>query len=165
MIRKEENWIYIIITISSIAILTALIAEHLFKILPCKMCLHQRYPYYFIIVLIIIQFFINKFSNIWYLLPIEGALFYGLFYATWHVGIEQTIFPGLSTCTASLDNANSLTDLKNQIFNQVIITCDEISWTILGLSAATLNLLIVLFLLIFNTIFLIQDYYDKKQNN
>ena len=161
----KNNWILIVLLISTVSIGSALIAEYIFKILPCEMCLHQRYPYYFIIALIIILFFINKFSNIWYLLPIEFALCYGLFYATWHVGIEQAILPGSSTCIASLDNASSLTNLKNQIFNQVIIACDEITWTILGLSAATINLIILFFLLIFNTIFLIQFYYDKEKNN
>ena len=107
----KNNWILIVLLISAFSIGSALIAEHIFKILPCEMCLHQRYPYYFIIALIIILFFINKFSNIWYLLPIECALCYGLFYATWHVGIEQKILPGLSGCTNDIEKTNSLTNV------------------------------------------------------
>ena len=98
-------------------------------------------------------------------LLIEGALLYGIFYALWHVGIEQKILPGLMDCAATIDSSNSLTDLKNQILNQNIIPCDEINWMILGFSAATINSLVLLFLLIFNTIFVIQFYYDKKKNN
>ena len=157
----KNNWILIIFSISFFAIGSALIAEYYFKILPCKMCLNQRYPYYFIIIISLIFFFIKKFSYIWHLLLIECALCYGIFYATWHVGIEQKILPGLPECTTSFDNTNSLTELKKQILNQVIVTCDEISWTILGFSAATINMLIFLFLLILNTIFLIQYYSNK----
>ena len=158
----KHNWILIIFLISFFAIVSALTAEYFFKIFPCKMCLNQRYPYYFIIIISLIFFFIKKFSYIWHLLIIECALCYGIFYATWHVGIEQKIFPGLSECTTSFVSADSLIKLKNQILNQAIIACDEISWTVLGLSAATINAFVLLFLLIFNTTFLIQYFINKK---
>ena len=161
----KNNWILIVFLISFIAIASALTAEYFFKIFPCKMCLYQRYPYYFIIIISLIFFFVKKIYYIWHLLLNECAICYGIFYAIWHVGIEQKIIPGLSECTTSLDSTNSLIELKKQILNKAIISCDEISWTIFGLSAATINALVFLFLLIFNTIFLIQYYYNKKNNN
>ena len=157
----KNNWTLIVFLISVFAIISALTAEYFFEIFPCKMCLYQRYPYYFIIIISLIFFFIKKFSYIWKLLLIECALCYGIFYATWHIGIEQKILPGLSGCSTSFDKTNSLKELKNQLLNQAIITCDEISWTILGLSAATINALVFLSLLIFNTTFLIQYYFNK----
>ena len=160
----KNNWMLIVFLISFFAIVSALTAEYFFEIIPCKMCLYQRYPYYFIIVMGLIFFFIKQFFYIWHLLLIECALFYGIFYATWHVGIEKKILSGVPGCVTSFDNTNSLINLKNQILNQAIITCDEISWTILGLSAATINALVLLFLIIFNTIFLIQCFYLKKEN-
>ena len=161
----KNNWVLIIFLISIFAITSALTAEYVFKILPCKMCLYQRYPYYFIIIISLIFFYIKKLLYIWHLLLIECALCYGIFYATWHVGIEKKILSGLSGCSTSFDKTNSLKELKNQLLNQAIITCDEISWTILGLSAATINALVLLFLIIFNTIFLIQCFNVKKENN
>ena len=158
----KNNWILIIFLISFFAIGSALTAEYFFKIFPCKMCLYQRYPYYFIMIISLIFFFIKKFSYIWQFLLIECALCYGFFYATWHVGIEQKILPSIPECTNSFDNTDSLIRLKNQILNQAIVACDEISWTILGLSAATINALMLLFLLIFNTTFLIQYFNEKK---
>ena len=157
----KNNWILIVFLISFIAIASALTAEYFFKIFPCKMCLYQRYPYYFIIIISLIFLFIKKIFYIWHLLLIECALCYGIFYATWHVGIEQKILSGSPECTTSFDNTNSLIELKNQILNQTIVTCDEISWTILGFSAATINALMFLSLLIFNTTFLIQYYFNK----
>ena len=44
------------------AISIALIAEYIFNILPCKMCLYQRYPYYFIIS--ILDYFLSFEKNI-----------------------------------------------------------------------------------------------------
>ena len=154
-------WAFIFFILSIIAISSALIAEHFFNFFPCKMCLYQRYPYYFIICIFILFYFFRKISNIWLYILTELAIFFGLFYSLWHVGIEKKILPGLSGCTSSFNNPNSLTDLKDEILNQAIIACDEINWIILGLSAATINSLLLLFLLIFNTIFLFQYYYGK----
>ena len=161
----KNNWILIVFLISTFAIASALIAEYLLDILPCKMCLHQRYPYYFIILISLIFFFKKNFFYKWHLLFVQCALGYGIFFATWHIGIEQKILSGLTGCTNSLNKTDSLIELKNQILNQVIITCDEISWTILGLSAATINAFVLLLLLIFNTILLIQFFFYKKKNS
>ena len=60
MNKIKKNWAIIVLLISSTAILSALIAEYLFDILPCQMCLYQRYPYYFIILFSIIYIFTNK---------------------------------------------------------------------------------------------------------
>ena len=87
----------------------------------------------------------------------------GLFFSVWHVGIEQKILPGLSGCSSIINLSQSLTELKEQILNQSIIVCDEITWAFMGLSAATLNTMLLTFLLVINTIFLAQNYYDKEK--
>ena len=159
----KKNWLIIVFLISICAIFSALTAEYIYKILPCKMCLYQRYPYYFMISISLIFFFINKKYYILYYLLIKSALLYGLFYTIWHIGIEQKFLPGSSGCTALINNTNSLIDLKNTILNQPIIFCDEINWTVFGLSAATTNFLVLLLLLIFNTIFLIELFLRPKK--
>ena len=62
---------------------------------------------------------------------------------------------GPSGCNSTLQLSDSLTSLKNQIINQAIIPCDEITWSIIGISAASINSLLLFILLIFNTILLI----------
>ena len=57
------------------------------------MCLNQRYPYYFIITIFILFYFVRGKYNLWFYILTELALVYGLFYAVWHVGIEQKILP------------------------------------------------------------------------
>jgi len=163
MNKIKKNWVIIVLLISSIAIISALIAQYLFNILPCQMCLYQRYPYYFIILFSIIYIITKKIPLALYYWINSFALAIGLFFSVWHIGIEQKILPGLSGCSSIVNNSQSLTDLKEHILNQNIITCDEITWSFMGLSAATLNSLLLIFLLLINTIFLIQHYYDKKK--
>ena len=154
-------WAIIVFLLSVLAISNALIAEFIFHILPCEMCYNQRYPYYFIISIFIVFYFINKTSNIWLYVLVELAVLYGLFYSVWHVGIEQNLLTGPSSCSGKLREANSVSELKEQILNQGVINCGEISWSMFGLSAATLNSLLLFMLLLFNTIFIIKIYYDN----
>ena len=122
-----------------VAISSALIAEYFFHILPCQMCLNQRYPYYFIISIFIAFYFIKKISKIWLYIFAELAILYGLFYSLWHVGIEKNLLTGPSGCSGKLEKVSSVNDLKEQILNQTIVNCNEINWAILGISATTLN--------------------------
>ena len=158
----EKKWILVVAIISMATISSALTAEFVYKILPCDMCLHQRYPYYFIIIISIIFIFFKNIYKFIKLILIELALIYGFFFSFWHVGIENKLLPSFLGCSSNINNAESLEDLKNKIINQAIVSCDEITWTILGLSAATLNLFVVLSLLIFNTILIIKLLYEKK---
>ena len=156
-------WGIIFFFLCVVAISSALITEYFFHILPCQMCLNQRYPYYFIISIFIVFYFIFKTPNIWLYILSELAVLYGLFYSVWHVGIEQNLLTGSSKCSGKLREANSVSDLKEQILNQAVINCNEINWSVFGLSAATLNSLLLFFLLLFNTIFIFKIYGNKKR--
>jgi disulfide bond formation protein DsbB len=129
------------------------------------MCLKQRHPYYAIIILLIISYFFKNINKILLFVLSELAIIYGLFYAIWHVGVEKNILPGPASCSGKLSNTNSIQSLKEQINNQSIISCSDISWTIIGLSAATINSILLLLILIFNSIYIIQNFYDQKKIN
>lgn len=161
----KNNWPIVVLFLSTFSIVIALIAEHIFDILPCKMCLYQRYPYYFLIIFSFIFVLTKKIPLRYYYWLTEVSFAVGLFYAIWHVSIEQKILLGPSGCSNTIQQLGSLNDLKNQILNQVIISCDAVAWSIMGLSAATINSLLLILLLLFNTIFLIKNYYDKEKNN
>ena len=158
----KKYWIVIVLITSVIAISIALIAEYFFEILPCKMCLYQRYPYYFIIIFSLIYLFTKKTPLAWYYWVINFSFIIGLFFSLWHVGIEQKILPGLSGCSNIIEKTSSLKNLKEQIINQNIINCNEITWSFMGVSAATLNSLLLIVLLVINSNFIIQHFYDKE---
>ena len=164
MITIKKHWAVVVLLISSTAIASAWIAEFVFDILPCKMCLYQRYVYYLIIFISLIYIILKNIRLILYYWISCISFSIGLFFSIWHVGIEQNILPGLSGCTIIIDTSQSIKKLKDQILNQNIITCDNITWSFMGLSAATLNSLLLIFLLLINTIFLIQHHYGKEKN-
>jgi len=157
-----KHWNYILLFVSSISILSALIAEYFFNLQPCELCLKQRQPYYFIIVFIIINFLIPISKKIFIFLLIQLSSLYGLFYAVWHVGVENKFLQGPSGCSAGLNMSSNTVDLKEQILSKQVINCDEVVWSIFGLSAASINTVILLVIFILNAIY-IYNYYDTKK--
>ena len=160
-----KYWNYILFLISLVSILSALIAEYLFNLQPCELCLKQRHPYYFIIGLIIINFFIPISYKIYLFLLIQLSSLYGLFYAVWHVGVENKFLNGPSGCTAGLDMSSNTIDLKEQILSKQVISCDEVVWSLFGLSAASINAIILLVIFILNANYIYSNYGPKKEKN
>ena len=165
MIYFFKYWNKTIFLISAIALFSALIAEFFFSLSPCELCLKQRHPYYAIIVLFLLFYFFKIKKQIWLIIFNQIFILYGLFYSLWHLGIERNYIKGPSSCSGELLLANSLSDLKEQIMSQPIVSCNEIIWTIAGLSAATINSIMLLLILFFNTIYILNNiFYASKKN-
>ena len=155
-------WFWITSILSLLAISSALIAEYSFDLEPCSMCLKQRHPYYFILAIFIL-FGILPLRRIWFYLGVQLACIYGLFYSIWHVGIEKKILPGPTSCSGELNFSNSAENLKEQIMAKAVINCEDVIWSFIGVSAATINTLLLLLIFIVNAIYL-KKYYASKKN-
>jgi len=149
-----KNWTYIVLLISILAISIALIAENFFGYLPCKMCLYQRYPYYALIGITTIFVLLKNENNMVLLLIIEILILTGLFFAIWHVGIENHLLTGPMGCSNIINNVDNIEELKTILTNKPIVFCDEVNWSFLGISFAIYNSLLLLVLLTINSILL-----------
>ena len=156
-------WFWITSILSLLAISSALIAEYSFDLEPCSMCLKQRHPYYFILAIFILFGMILPLRRIWFYLGVQLACIYGLFYSIWHVGIEKKILPGPTSCSGKLNFSNSAENLKEQIMAKAVINCEDVIWSFIGVSAATINTLLLLLIFIVNAIYL-KKYYASKKN-
>ena len=161
----NKYWFYFLGLLSIIAIGSALIAEYLFNLEPCKMCLKQREPYYILIGGFIVFGLFRWQKKIWFFLGVQIISIYGLFYALWHVGIENKILPGPSSCTSGLDVMDNTANLKEQILSKALVSCDEVIWSIFGLSAATINSLLLFLIFFINAIYLLDNHGSKNKKN
>lgn len=160
-----RNWTLLLFIISLISISSALIAEYFFNLQPCELCLKQRHPYYLILVCLVFIFIIKNLNKIVFYLLIQLSAVYGLFYSIWHVGVENKILKGPSGCSVMLKNSESASDLKAQILSKQVISCDEVIWSFFGISAASINTLVLLVIFILNAIYLFKNYGIKKEKN
>tara|TARA_B100001250_G_C19267175_1_gene557498 strand:- start:65 stop:562 length:498 start_codon:yes stop_codon:yes gene_type:complete len=161
--KIKNNWFWILGILSLISIFAALTAEFVFNLEPCSMCLKQRHPYYFIILIFFISIFLKWQHKIWFYIGVQISSFYGAFYAIWHVGIENNILSGPTECSAELDVSNDVSILKAQILSKPVINCEEVIWSFFGISAASVNSFILILIFIFNAIYIFKNY-DYKKN-
>ena len=161
----EKYWFYIVTLFSVVALASALIAEYYFDLQPCAMCLKQREPYYIIIAGFILVMILKWQDKIWFYVGVQIVSIYGLFYSLWHVGIENKILAGPSSCSGGLNISTNTSSLKEQIISKAVINCEEVAWSIFGLSAATMNSLLLFLIFIINAIYIFNYNGSKKEKN
>jgi disulfide bond formation protein DsbB len=118
-------------------------------ILPCELCLEQRYAYYLMIPLgALTALAAAKGAPRTVLLA--GLAILGLaalgnaglgFY---HAGVEWKFFAGPADCTGPVGNLGSAGNLLQRLDTTKVILCDVVQWRFLGLSLAGYNVLISL---------------------
>jgi disulfide bond formation protein DsbB len=111
--------------------------EYLGGLLPCTLCLWQRWPHAAALVLGALGLALPQ--RIW---PILGALaaLTTAAIALFHVGVEQTWWEGLATCTVDALAGVSVDDLLST--DTVVgapVRCDAIPWQMFGISMAGWN--------------------------
>ena len=159
----QKYWVYLVALFSVVALASAFIAEFYFDLAPCEMCLKQREPYYIIIVGFILITIFKWQDRIWFYLGVQLISIYGLFYSIWHVGIENKLLSGPAECSDGLIITNNASDLKEQILSKPVINCEDVAWSIFGLSAATINSMLLFLIFILNAIYILNNYGKKKE--
>ena len=140
---KKYSHLHFIIIFSIFALCFAYFVEFALNHKPCNLCLLQRIPYIAAIFFISLIFILNKYkiliSKIIMIFFIFGALI-----SFYHLGIERGFFIESFVCISDINKkvlaaSELLEELKNSK-----ISCKEVSFTILGVSLATLNTIISL---------------------
>ena len=155
MMKKTSNiFLFVILVIISLTIISALIIQYWLGHEPCKLCLYERIPYFLAILLIIKILFFKKYKKIT-LLILSLVFASSTVLAFYHFGIEQGFFSESSMCkTEDLSKILSKEQLVEQL-KQNSVSCKNVSFKILGLSLATINTIFSLFLsVIFIKLFL-----------
>ena len=138
---KNKTALNIILFISIFVLTSAYFVEYILGYKPCNLCLIERLPYFFAIIIILLCLTINKFYKIVFiLLTITFAV--GTILSFYHFGIEQGFFKESLVCAAN-NEINSLTkeDLIKELQKKVV-SCKDVQFTLLGLSLAIINTII-----------------------
>jgi disulfide bond formation protein DsbB len=128
----------------------ALVFEHAFGYVPCKLCLTQRNPYYIAIPLGIAAALLPpRWTRVGlWLLALVFLVSAGL--GAYHSGVEWGFFAGPSDCGGGAgQGAGNVGDFLNQLQSTRVVSCTEAAWRFLGLSLAGWNALISLALAAF----------------
>jgi disulfide bond formation protein DsbB len=143
------------LTASAALIIGAFGFQYLGGLSPCVLCWWQRYAHGATVVVAGAAFVAARRSPArpqlaWLLVAAAGVtLLAGAAIAAFHVGVEQHWWQGTAECGSSTSGAGGIEELRARLLNQPIVRCDEIDWSLFGISMAGYNFLISLILAIF----------------
>lgn len=133
--------------ISALALTMALISQYGFGLLPCILCIYQRWPYGIAIALgLLIVLSRKELKRSAFLIFTSGITFLinaGI--AFFHSGVERHWWEGLKGC-GTPDMSGTVEELLERIKNMPQAKCSEIPWAdpIFGGSMANYNVLLCL---------------------
>jgi disulfide bond formation protein DsbB len=123
-------------------LVTVFAMQYIGRLAPCSLCLMQRWPHGVALALGLIA-----------LMPITAAPARRLLLAlmalsfavtagigAYHAGVEYGWFAGPTACSGTI-SGNTVEELKRQLMAQPVVGCDEIAWSLFGVSLAGYNFL------------------------
>lgn len=116
---------------------------------PCEMCWWQRYPYMAIMAIALIAKAMPGVPRKPVLLVMALLFAVDAGIAGFHVGVEQRWWEGITTCSSLVGVTDSVNDALDAIMNAPLIRCDEIAWSLFGISMAGYNFLLATALTVF----------------
>jgi disulfide bond formation protein DsbB len=125
----------------------ALLFQYVGGLQPCELCLAERWPYYGAIAVAAVGLAAGERAAVWWV-GLLALIFLGSAgLAAYHVGVEQHWIAGPTACTGGASGAKSAEELMKFLSEQQPTRCDEVQWSLAGLSLAGWNLVISLGLL------------------
>ena len=137
----------LVLVVASATIAGAWFFQLVLDILPCPMCLEQRYAYYTIIPLSALVA-LGAAKGAPRPLLIAGLVVIALIaagnsvFGIYHAGVEWKFWQGPTDCTGPVVDFGKAGSLLEQLDKVKVIRCDEVQWRFLGISLAGYNALI-----------------------
>ena len=144
---------FLLAGISAAALVAAFIAQFVFGLEPCVLCIYQRIPFAVVFMLGLFLSFAPAAYPRW-VLALSGLTFLaGAAIAGFHTGVEYHWWEGTNSCGINLEG-KSFEEIKEQIMNAPRARCDEVAWSLFGISMAGYNALMSFALSLFTFVYL-----------
>ena len=118
------------------ALAVALASQYIGGLLPCQLCIWQRWGYAGAILLAIIALLLPARLRGYGAVLASLGLLATAAIALFHTGVEYHWWQGLASCSGNLDTSQSLSGLEQQLLATPVIPCDRPAWTMFGISMA-----------------------------
>ena len=142
---KNKTTLNLILLFSIFVLLAAYFIQYVLGHQPCNLCLIERIPYILTIIIITLILIFKKFEKV-FLLLLTLIFVAATLISFYHFGIEQGFIKESLVCDLKVQT-NSLTkeDLLKELKTKTI-SCKDVTFKIIGLSLASINIIISLIL-------------------
>jgi disulfide bond formation protein DsbB len=131
-----------VLAASAVVLGAALVSQYWGGLVPCELCVLQRWPWAVAITISIVALFVAHDTSLRWVALVLGLVFVvSTGFAFYHLGVEQHWFAGPSACTPSTTAPTTLEEMRQQILNAQVVRCDAVQWSLYGVSLAGWNLL------------------------
>ena len=134
----------LIVAVSLGALAAALASQYWGGLQPCVLCIYQRYAYLGAAAFGLLGLTAGPRTGARRAaVALAGLAFLtGAAIAAFHVGVEQLWWRGTAECHApALDPNASIAELRKQLLETTFVACDEVPWSLFGISMAGYNVL------------------------
>jgi disulfide bond formation protein DsbB len=119
------------------------------EILPCPLCLEQRYAYYLAVPLgVLVAIAAARDAPrpllVAGLVLLAAAALWNAGLGGYHAGVEWGLWQGPTDCTGPIVDLGKAGGLLDRLDSVKVVRCDEVQWRFLGISLAGYNVLISL---------------------
>ena len=146
MLFRQENTGLLLALASLWVLAVALFFQHVGGLQPCVLCIYQRWPWLAAAIIGAAAWRLraNPLAHKALLAAGALALTTGAAIAIFHVGVEQGFWAGTAECGGQSGQAQTVEELKRQLLATEVVRCDEVAWSLAGISMAGYNLLLSL---------------------
>ena len=142
---KNKTILNLILLFSIFALIAAYFIQYVLKHQPCNLCLIERIPYFFSIIVTSICLFTKKFEKL-SLIILSLIFFSATLIAFYHFGIEQGFIKESIVCDLSVESNNLSKEALLIELKKMPVNCKDVTFEVFGLSLATFNIVISLML-------------------
>ena len=132
------------LTLSLGALAVAYGSQYWGGLAPCVLCLYQRAAYGAVILLASTALVLAMGGKEQAAQRLTGLCALGFLagagVACYHLGVEQHWWPGAESCVgAAVGGARTVEELRRQLMAAPVVRCDDVAWSLFGVSMAGYN--------------------------
>ena len=158
---KSFFFINTVLFLSIFSLLFVFILQYEYGILPCKICIWQRWPHIFNIFIALIIISSSSIPNYIMVLGLIN-MFLAFILALYHYGLEQNLWDNVFSCSGEIKfNDLSTKEILKNLNNTPIKNCEIEAWNFLNLSLTGWNMILTIFI---SLIWLLLIYYQKRSH-
>ncbi|WP_448188794.1 disulfide bond formation protein B [Azospirillum sp. sgz301742] len=126
----------------------AFVFQYGFGYQPCVLCIWQRWPYAAVLAFSITTLAFPRWRGVGDAMLVASgfALLANVGIASYHVGVEQHWWASGCSVTGA---AMTLEEMRAQIMSAPVVRCDDIQWSLFGITMAGYNVAVSLVLSVF----------------
>ena len=157
---KKESYLQILFILSIVVLTSALIIEYGLGYKPCNLCIIERIPYIFAIIILVLNYNFKK-NQVFFSVLLILIFSFSILISIYHLSIEQGLVEESAVCAAK--NLNLTT--KEEILKSLVeprVSCKDVAFKIIGFSLTTYNIIISILMFLLSTkIYLLSNGFKK----